>query len=77
MAENTYGPILGRIRRAKEIKSAVIAKQMHMSPTTYSQIELGQRSARFEDMCGICRELGVSVGELAEMIEREQAKQQK
>ena len=71
MAENTYGPILGRIRRAKEIKSAVIAKQMHMSPTTYSQIELGRRSARFEDMCGICSKLGITVGELARMVQAE------
>ena len=76
MADNTYGPILGRIRRAKEIKAAVIAKQMHMSTTTYSQIELGRRSARFEDMCGICDRLGISVGELAAMVQSEHEQKQ-
>ena len=69
MPENKYGPILGKIRRAKEIKSAVIAKKQKMSPTTYSQIELGHRSARFEDLCGICYQLGITVGELEQLMQ--------
>jgi transcriptional regulator with XRE-family HTH domain len=54
------------------MKSAVIAKKQKMSLTTYSQIELGHRSARFEDLCGICHQLGITVGELEQLMRNEE-----
>lgn len=64
-----YGPVLGRIRRAKQIKAATLARCLGISTSTYSRIESGQRSASFERVARICRELDLDWTQLAVEID--------
>ena len=66
--KNQYGSIFSRIRRGKEIKAATLARRVGISTSTYSRIENGRRSATFERVDRICRELGLSLAQLAEEL---------
>ena len=68
MSTILYGPILGKIRRDKMIKAEIVARHLGISTTTYSQIETGRRSASYERVTAICDELGISPGQLNELI---------
>ena len=68
MAAVGYGPMLGKIRRAKNIKAEIIARHLGISLTTYSQIETGRRCASFERVSGICDELGLTLAQLDELL---------
>ena len=61
---NKYGPVLGKIRREKDIKAATVARHLGISTATYSQIETGRRSASFERVARICGELDLSLVQL-------------
>ena len=69
MAIRSYGPLLGKIRRTKKIKAEIIARKLDISPSTYSQIETGRRSASYERVAEICGELGVTLSQLEEMLD--------
>ena len=69
MADCCYGPMLGKIRRAKKIKAARIARRLGISSTTYSQIENGRRSASFERVNEICSELGLTLTQFDELLQ--------
>ena len=64
--KNQYGSIFSRVRRNKEIKAATLARHIGISTSTYSRIENGKRSATLERVNLICRELGLSLTQLAE-----------
>lgn len=66
--KNHYGPILGRIRRERSLKAEYVARQIGISPTTYSRIEQGLCSATYERVAEICRQLDFSMQELEESI---------
>ena len=63
-----YGPILGNIRRAKMIKAELIARHLGISAATYSRIETGRCSASYERVTAICDELGISPGQLNDLL---------
>ena len=63
-----YGPILGKIRRAKMIKAELIARHLGISAATYSRIETGRCSASYERVTAICDELGISPGQLNDLL---------
>ena len=63
-----YGPILGKIRREKMIKAEIVARNLGISAATYSRIETGRCSASYERVEAICDELGISPGQLNELI---------
>ena len=69
MAIRSYGPLLGKIRRTKKIKAEIIARKLDISPSTYSQIETGRRSASYERVTEICGELGLTLSQLDEMLD--------
>ncbi len=69
MAIRSYGPLLGKIRRTKKIKAEIIARKLDISPSTYSQIETGRRSASYERVAEICGELGLTLSQLDEMLD--------
>ena len=72
MTERTvYGPILGRLRRGKHIKAAVVARKIGVSAMTYSKIEQGRCSATYDRVVAICQQLGVSLDQLAEEMKRQ------
>ena len=66
--EIQYGPIIGKIRRAKRIKALTIARHLEISLSTYSRIETGQRSASFERITIICSLLGLTLEQLNEAL---------
>lgn len=66
--EIQYGPILGKIRRAKRIKALTVARHLEISLSTYSRIETGQRSASFERISIICGLLGLTLEQLNEAL---------
>ena len=69
MAIRSYGPLLGKIRRTKKIMAEIIARKLDISPSTYSQIETGRRSASYERVAEICGELGLTLSQLDEMLD--------
>lgn len=69
MTIRSYGPMLGKIRRTQKIKAEIIARKLDISPSTYSQIETGRRSASYERVAEICSELGLTLAQLDEMLD--------
>ena len=67
---NFYGPILGRIRRERNIKAEVVARKIGVSAMTYSKIERGRCSATYDRVAAICRQLGISLDQLTKEMER-------
>ncbi|MHC1759665.1 MAG: helix-turn-helix domain-containing protein [Negativicutes bacterium] len=77
MAIRSYGPLLGKIRRTQKIKAEIIARKLGISPSTYSQIETGRRSASYERVAEICGELGLTLSQLDEMLDADSSEERK
>ena len=73
LVEKQYGPIIGKIRRAKRIKALTIARHLEISLSTYSRIETGHRSASFERITTICGLLGLTLTQLNEALATERS----
>ena len=68
MQDSHYGTVLRTLRRRKQIKAVTIARHLGISPSTYSRIETGHRSASFERIAEICSELGLTIGQFKELL---------
>ena len=73
LVEIQYGPIIGKIRRARRIKALTIARHLGISVSTYSRIETGHRSASFERVTAICSALGLTLTQLNEALSLDKA----
>ncbi|MCE5287019.1 MAG: helix-turn-helix domain-containing protein, partial [Pelosinus sp.] len=61
---NIYGKYLKDFRVKQGIKAAFVARRIHVSPATYSQIESGERGLSAERLDGILRAIGLHRNEL-------------
>ena len=69
---NLYGPILGRIRRDRNIKAEYVARKIGVSTMTYSKIERGRCGATYDRVVAICNQLGLSLDQLAKEMKLQQ-----
>ena len=61
---NIYGPYIKTLRITKGIKASFIARRMHVSAATYSEIESGKRGLIAERLDIILESMEVTLEEL-------------
>ncbi len=71
MIEKQFGQILKNLRTAKGISQESFALNIGLHRTYISQLERGLKSPSLRTLDKICRELGISLVQLMEYLEKE------
>ena len=70
-ANTDLGRAIRHLRRARRLSLESLAGDAHMHPTYLSAIERGERNPTWAKVCDLARALGITVSQLAQVVEAE------